>query len=331
MKRRGYVIEQICEMDNFHLAALKARRGKSAKREVIDFFVHSQFNLLSLRESILNGQLPKFEYRRFTIFDPKKRQICSTPFSQRVLQHALMNVCHVDFERYQTDDSYASRIGRGTYKALNKAISNHQKYRFCLKLDIRKFFDSIHHDILKKQLFRLYKDQRLLSIFYKIIDSYEVEYNRGLPIGNLTSQYFANHYLAVVDHWVREKLRVKAYVRYMDDMILWDNDLNKLKKLGNEIKSFIEKQLLLNLKVFDLKPTSRYCTFLGYRISSHRQLLSRRSVDRYRSRLRLLYYQYNLGIIDEISINASLLSMSGFMMHVNSNRQRQKVINSLGG
>ena len=329
MKRRGYVIEEVCEMDNLRLAYWKAKRGKSAKQEVVRYTADLQAHLLDLRELLWQGKIPPIHYHYFTVFDPKERQICATNFHQRVLQHALMNVCHTDFERYQTDDSFASRIGRGTYAALEKAIANQKRYKYCLKLDVRKYFDSINHKVLKQQLRRMYKDKRLLSVFEQIIDSYCVKEGRGLPIGNLTSQYFANHYLAVADHYVREQLKVKAYVRYMDDMILWDNDLRELKRIGKSMQTFIENELGLQLKVFLLAPTDNMCTFLGYRISRYSQCMSRRSVARYEQKLRDLYWKYNQGLLNQEDMNSHLLPLVGFTMHVPCGFQRAKVMANL--
>lgn len=329
MKRRGYVIEEICEMDNLRLAYWKAKRGKSAKQEVVRYTADLQDHLLNLRELLWQGKIPPIHYHYFTVFDPKERQICATNFHQRVLQHALMNVCHADFERYQTNDSNASRLRRGTYVALEKAIANQKRYKYCLQLDVRKYFDSIKHDVLKQQLKRMYKDERLLRIFEQIIDSYSVTEGRGVPIGNLTSQYFANHYLAAADHYVREQLRVKAYVRYMDDMNLWDNDLRELKRIGKALQAFIEDDLGLQLKVFLLAPTENMCTFLGYRIARHSQCLSRRSVARYEQKLRDLYWRYNQGVLNQEEMNSHLLPLVGFTMHVASGFQRAKVMASL--
>lgn len=329
MKRRGFLIEQICDMDNLRLAYWKAKRGKGAKREVLNYSDNLHFNLLSLRDKILSGKVPEITYNTFTIYDPKERIICATPFEQRVLQHALMNICHPDFERYQTNDSFASRLGRGTYAALNRAILNQKKYRYCLKLDIRKYFDSIHHDIVKNQLRRMYKDRSLLNIFEQIIDSYEVYDACGLPIGNLTSQYFANHYLAVADHFVREELHVDAYVRYMDDMLLWGNDRSKLKEIGALFRAFVEDELKLKFKVFSLNPTDKFCTFLGYRISRYHQCLSRCSLKRYQQKLNNLYWSYNQGAIGQKEMNNHLLPLIAFTYHVSSKYQREIVMSRI--
>lgn len=329
MKRRGYVVDEICEMDNLRLAYWKAMRGKNAKKEVVAYVENWQQHLLGLRETLMQGIIPPIRYHYFTVFDPKKRQICATNFHQRVLQHALMNVCHCDFEGYQTNDSFASRMGRGTYAALEKAIFNQKRYRYCLKLDVRKYFDSIKHDVLKKQLRRMYKDAKLLSIFDEIIDSYCVEQGRGLPIGNLTSQYFANHYLAVADHYVREQLKVKSYVRYMDDMLLWDDDRIVLKDIGKALECYIKEELGLQMKVFLLASTEKMCTFLGYRLSRFQQCLSRRSMMRYEQKVRELYWQYNEGCASQEAMKQHLLPLVGFTMHVSAKEQRERVMQRL--
>lgn len=129
------------------------------------------------------------DYHYFKVFDPKERSICAAAFNERVLHHALMNVCHPIFERAQIFDSYASRIGKGTYAALDRASHFTKRYKWFLKLDFKKYFDSIQHGVVKSQLQRLFKDQELLNIFNSIIDTYEVAPSQGVPIGNLTSQY----------------------------------------------------------------------------------------------------------------------------------------------
>ena len=172
------------------------------------------------------------DYHYFKIHDPKERLICAASFSERVLHHAVMNVCDPFFNRYQIFDSYACRKSKGTYAALDRARHFNHHFKWYLKLDVRKYFDSIHHGRLKRLLVKQFKDKSLLDLFNGIIDSYHVSDACGIPIGNLTSQYFANHYLAVADHFIKEELRIKGYVRYMDDMVLWHNDKISLLKSG---------------------------------------------------------------------------------------------------
>lgn len=160
-------------------------------------------------------------YHQFTIYDPKVRVISAAPFCERVMHHAIMNVLEPVFENHLMFHSYACRKGKGIQAAILYAFSCSKAHHWFLKLDIRKFFDSISHQILKNQLRRLFKDTRLLFLLDSLIDSYQTSPATGLPIGNLTSQFFANHYLFAMDHYILEKLRPRAYVRYMDDFVLW--------------------------------------------------------------------------------------------------------------
>ena len=171
MKRPGYLIEPIADMANLELAYHKAQRGKAAKTQVFLFGKNLRENLLAMQVQILKGEVEIGGYHYFTIYDPKKRQICAAPFAQRVLHHALMNVCHPFFEKKQIADSYASRIGKGTYAALEQAEGYHRRYSWFLKLDVRKYFGSIHHGVLRSQLCGIFKDPNLLRIFDRIIDS----------------------------------------------------------------------------------------------------------------------------------------------------------------
>ncbi len=149
MKRQGYLIERIAAIENLELAFYKAQKGKIAKASVQAFRKNLRENLMVLQAQILSGEVEVGGYHYFTIYDPKKRQICAAPFGQRVLHHALMNVCHPFFEKVQISDSYASRIGKGTYSALEKAKRNGRRFPWFLKLDVRKYFDSIHHGVLR--------------------------------------------------------------------------------------------------------------------------------------------------------------------------------------
>lgn len=281
MKRQGYLIESVAEMQNLELAYYKARKAKADKASVFAFGKNLRENLRSLQRQILSGDVEAGNYHYFTIYDPKKRQICAAPFAQRVLHHALMNVCHPFFEKVQTADSFASRIGKGTYAALHKAKENNRRYNWFLKLDVRKYFDSVHHGVLRQQLCRMFKDAKLLGIFDQIIDSYGVSPGRGVPIGNLTSQYFANHYLSSADHFAREVLGLPAYVRYMDDMVLWHDDKNELLQAGRRFQTYIETRLQLELKQFCFNKNSKGLPFLGYLLFPDRIRLAQRSRKRF--------------------------------------------------
>lgn len=328
MKRRGGVLLAIADTENLRLAFYKAKKGKSATRQVLLFCKPSlDMQLLQLQNQILTQKVNVGNYHYFTIFEPKKRLICEAPFSQRVLHHAIMNICHEDFDKFQIYDSYASRIGKGTYAALERAYGFQKKYQYCLKLDVRKYFDSIDHGILKLQLGRMYKDYGVLKIFELIIDSYHSIPEKGLPIGNLTSQYFANHYLAILDHFVKERLRVHAYVRYMDDIMIWDNDFNNIKRVALDIKIFLKEKLELSLKELRISKTNFYSSFLGYQFSKHNIRLSLKSKKRYLRGIRELYYQYDNGVITQEEMNLRLGCRLAFVDKVSSHSFKNFVMN----
>ncbi|MBP5673741.1 MAG: hypothetical protein J6X49_15240 [Victivallales bacterium] len=221
MKRAGNLYMEIAEMDNLRLAFWKAQRGKRGKREVMAYRENLDEELMRLHEQLVQGEVEVGRYHYFTIHDPKERMICAADFRERVLHHAIMNVCEPFFERYQIHDSYACRKGKGVDACLERLQEMCRRHQWYLKLDIHKYFDSIPHEGMKQVLRHYFKDTRLLMLFYRIIDSYEVASGRGIPIGNLTSQHFANMYLGVLDHQLKEVWKVPGYVRYMDDFILF--------------------------------------------------------------------------------------------------------------
>lgn len=275
MKRVGKLLPQILEMDNLRLAFWKASKGKRYSEEVLAYQKNVEFNLRTLQQQIATGLVELGQYRYFKVFEPKERQICASAFSEQVLHHAMMNVCHEVFERHLVYDSYASRKGKGVHAALARAQVFAGQYSWYLKLDVRKFFDSVHHDVLKAQLARLFKDTRVLEIFGKIIDSYATSPGRGLPIGNLSSQYFANHFLSGLDHYIKEVLRMPAAVRYMDDIVLWHHDKTALKDARRAVARYVKTELQVELKPEVLGASVRGLTFLGYRIFPHHRVLSR--------------------------------------------------------
>ena len=188
-----------------------------------------------------------------------------------------MNVCHPYFDRVHIFDSYASRPGKGVHLAVKRAAKYTRQWPWYLKMDIRQFFASIDHSILKGQLARLFKEHKLLGIFDQIIDSYHRLGTKGLPIGNLSSQYFANHYLTTLDHHIKEVWKAKAYVRYMDDLVIWSGDKATLKRLNASIEEYVQTRLALELKPSILNRSHRGLTFCGYRLIPYRVGLSKRS------------------------------------------------------
>ncbi len=198
-------------------------------------------NLKKLQEGLIGECVDVGHYRYFLIQDPKERTICAALFPERVLHHAVMNVTEPYFERKMIFDTYACRRDKGTDKAVERAFDFTRKSFWFLKLDIRKYFDSISHSVLLEILRTVFKDGQLLDLFQQIIETYQKTPGKGVPIGNLTSQYFANLYLSGFDHFIKDTLGIKRYVRYMDDMCLWGN--NKLVYAMIPVKAAIPGSL----------------------------------------------------------------------------------------
>lgn len=318
MKRTGYLIERIAETDNLYDAFYKACKGKQCKKEVMRYREHLDDNLSLLRQQILTGEVSVGRYHYFTIFDPKERVICAADFEERVLHHAIVNVCLPYFDRTLIDTTYATRKGKGVYAALDKAISGFSRYRFSLKLDFRKYYDSIDHTVLKAILRRKFKDGILLMIFDRIIDSYSTEAYKGLPIGNLTSQYFANIYLSSLDHYVKECLRAPLYIRYMDDMMIAGNDKEALHNIYRLLNVYATDELHLTLKPPIFSPTKRGQVFLGYKVKPYRCELSGRSKRRFRSKLMEYDKKLSEGIWTEQTYQEHMLPLLAFVQHAQS-------------
>lgn len=326
MKRAGFLIEKIAERDNLLLAFYKAKRGKQYKKEVISFGNDLEPNINKLQGEIINANVSVGKYHTFTITDPKKRNIYAASFDERVLHHAIMNVCHQFFERNLIYDTYATRIDKGVYKALDKAIFASKKYKYVAKLDFKKYFDTISHSVLKEKLSRMFKDKKLLDVFSQIIDTYSVSEGRGIPIGNLTSQYFANYYLSSLDHYVKEELKMPIYIRYMDDILMFENDKEKIKRSVNLIKKYSIEKLKLSLKTPVIKYTEDTVSFLGYKIGRNIVLLNSRSRNRFCKKL-LKYEKFLLNDKwDEKEYQFHIMPLISFVNYAYTKKMRIRTL-----
>ena len=318
MKRVGYLMEQIASLDNLYLAYHKACRGKQRKQEVLRYAAHFDENMQAMRQELLDGTAAVGDYRYFTIHDPKERVICAAPFRERILQHAVMNVCHPYFDKKLIDTTYATRKGKGVYAAIDKATEAMSRYEYTVKLDYRKYYDSIRHDILKQKLRRMFKDAALLTLFDRLIDSYSVTEGRGLPIGNLTSQYFANLYLSDLDHRVKEQWHAAVYVRYMDDILMAGSDRDALQRCVANMTDYSANELGLTLKPPIYRKAKDGQVFLGYRILPRHYRLSGRSKRRYRSKLLAYGRLLEKGKWDETQYEEHILPLLSFAQHAAS-------------
>ena len=311
MKRVGNLIERIADKENLLEAFYKAQRGKQGKDEVCAYRASLWENIDELQQQIQMTDVHVGNYRTFTIHDPKTREIYATDFSEHVLHHAIMNVCHPYFERHFIYDTYATRPNKGVYKALERARKACVRYDYVVKLDVRKYFDNISHVILKKQLGRIFKDECLMVIFGKIIDSHEVTPGKGLPIGNLTSQYLANFYLSSLDHYVKENLHIPIYVRYMDDMLLLSNSLEGLKNAVDNIRQYL-LSLQLVLKPVVLGRTDCGVSFLGYKLFPHKILLNKASKQRFKNKMKNYSANFNKQIWTERQYKEHIVPLLSF-------------------
>ena len=318
MKRTGNLTEKIATLDNLYLAFKKAQRGKQTKAEVREFAENLEANMAQMRQEILDGTIAVGEYRYFKIRDPKERVISAAPFRERVLQHAIMNICHDYFDRTLIDTTYATRKGKGLYAALDKAVEAASHYKYLVKLDYRKHFDSIDHEVLKRRLRRMFKDKALLTLFDRIIDSYCVAPGKGLPIGNLTSQYFANLYLSDLDHRVKEQWKAPIYIRYMDDILLAGNDKEELKRCVELMTDYSAHQLLLTFKPPVYRKSADGQVFLGYRVLPYHCKLSGRSKRRFRSKLLTYDRLLGEGRWSQSQYQEHMLPLLSFAQHAES-------------
>lgn len=350
MKRYGNLYGDIISFENLLLASKKAFRGKLGKRKVAEFYFELEKELLRLREELLNKTYEPRPLRTFLIFEPKEREIGASDFRDRVVHHAICNIIEPIFERSFIYHSYACREGKGTHRAIRQAQVFSRKYRYFLKCDIRKYFASIDHDILKEMLSRKFKDPDLLWLLFIIIDSSTIDSftidssigsstiisgsdvkRKGLPIGSLTSQQFANLYLDRLDHYIKDSLGVKAYLRYMDDFILFSDEKSELHLLHAEIRSFLKRELKLELKEKEtvLAPMTEGIPFLGFRIFPNLIRLKHENKKRALKKIKLTNEAFNSGKLDEDEYARSLMSSTEHLKSGSTYRLRKDIFGKM--
>jgi retron-type reverse transcriptase len=312
MKRIGRLFDSIADRDNLRLAFSKASSGKRQRQETRRFAADLEHNLIRLAEQLRAGTVPVGTFHQFVIRDPKERIITAPCFRERVLHHAIMNVCEPCFERFLIADSYACRVGKGRLAALRRAQQFSGRFGWFLKFDVRKLFDSVPHERLLERLRRRFKDRRLILLLERIVRSFRGSLQRGLPIGSLTSQHLANFYLGWFDHYVKEVLRLPGYVRYMDDMALWAGEKETLKQAQAASEAFLDRELGLQLKPPHLNRSAHGMDFPGCRVFRHHTVLNRRSRNRFGRRLADLEDQHARGDLDERALQQRVTALVAF-------------------
>ena len=298
MKRVGNLMELIAAPENLRLAFWKAAKGKWSRPATRSFAEDFESRIARMSGELRAGSFVFGNYRRFRVFDPKERVIHAAAFAERVAHHGILNVCEPVFEKLAVYDSYACRKAKGRLRAIERAGVFARSHRWFLKMDVRKYFDSVLHDRLLGLLETRFKDRALLETFERIVRSYQTEPGRGLPIGSLTSQHFANFYLGRLDRRIMERERSPGYVRYMDDFVLWHPEREWLKGVRERITGFQRKDLGLGVKEFPLvNRTDLGMGFLGVRVYPDRVRMSHRGKTRFLRRLRALEAGYAVGTL----------------------------------
>lgn len=310
MKRAGRLMEQIATRENMVAAYWQAAKGKGLAASVRNFARDFDGEINRLTGELADGSWQPGTYHMFQVRDPKLRVIHAAPFRDRVAHHALMRICGPHLERGAMPHSYACRTRRGSHAAVRYAAGRASARRFFLKLDVRKYFDSVSHEQLCGSLRRVIKDGAVLDLLGKTIQSYETLPRRGLPIGTLTSQYFANFYLDGLDRWISQELGCRHQVRYMDDFVLWHDDAARLADWGWQIAAWLEAERGLQLKREPEVLASREgMEFLGYRVLPGRILMSRRGRRRFIMRLRTYGKAHEAGAMTEADLQRRVDSL----------------------
>jgi RNA-directed DNA polymerase len=323
--------EQICSWDNLYLAFRKAAKGKRGKGPAACFEHRLEDNLVALQQELQARTYRPGSYDSFYIHEPKRRLISAAPFRDRVVHHALCNVIEPVLERSFIGDSYANRRGKGTHRALDRCQEFARRFRYALQIDVVQFFPAIDHTILRGILARKLSDPDVLWLVDRVLESgvgvlseeYHMTwfpgddllaalYDRGLPIGNLTSQFWANCYLSPFDHFVKRELRCKAYLRYVDDAVFFDDDKATLWAWR---EAAVERLARFRLGIHPgahPRPVAEGIPFLGFVVYPDRRRLKRRKAVHFRRRFRALVDRHLAG---EIPLDQVTASAQGWANH----------------
>jgi len=329
------LFEQITDFENLHRAYLGARQCKRYRFSILKFGRRLEENLLSLQKELQTKTYKHGKYREFIVSDSKKRTIRAAPFRDRVVHHAVCRAIEPIFDKGFIYDSYACRKGKGTHAAVRRlesflrSLKTKAKGRrlYCLKCDVSKYFDNVDHELITKMIRRKIPDKDLLWLVGEILESHK----QGIPIGNLTSQLFANVYLNELDYFVKRTLREKYYLRYMDDFLILGLDKKRLHESKELIRRFLREQLKLELhpKKAEVFPADKGVDFLGYVIRGNKRFLRKSTVKRFLKKKRRLEAMVRNNVLSEQSWENSRASWRGYAKFADSHKLLEKLGQSL--
>lgn len=313
---------QVTSFDNLYRAARRASRASPRSHDTMAFLFDLEPRLFRLQRELVDGTYRPGPYRTFEVKDPKPRTISAAPFVDRVVHHALSAVLEPIFERYYVSDSYACRQGKGLHAAVRRAQWFACRFGFFLKLDVRHYFETVDHSVLTELLTRKVHDERVKALLHTIIEGGAPGSapGKGIPIGNLTSQHFANFFLTALDHFIKDHLGVRGYCRYMDDLLLFAADKTTLHRWNQAVDGYVGRFLRLDLKreATIVAPVTEGVPFLGFRIWAHLIRLDGRRARRFRSKVRALSKAVDRGELLEEDACCSAASLIGWIQHANT-------------
>lgn len=334
--RRLTLVEAMADYGNIQKAYNKARKCKRYRKDVLIFTKDKEENLERVRNEILGLSYEPGEYRYFKVYEPKERQIMALPFYDRVVQHAINNVLEPIFEKRFISHSYACRKGKGMHAAsdtLKSWLYEWQKFHpdkplYAIKADVHHYFQSINHDVLKAEIRKVIKDAGALVLIDKIIDhNGQMPDGTGIPVGNLTSQLFANIYLNKLDQHIKHTLGVEKYERYMDDFIILSPDKEQLRRWLADIERFLREELLLELNPkTTILSAKNGIDFVGYKHRATHRKVRPDSIKRIKRTIK----KYKSGKITKEQLQKSVASWTGHAGHADSYNLRKKIISLAG-
>ena len=336
---------RICNIDNLYKASKDAMKGKKSKSYVAEFWLNEDREIAKIHKELIDESYSFGEYKEFIINDNGvQRKISAAPFRDRVVHHAITNILEPMFEKSFIYDSYANRKGKGTLKALKRAKEYASRYNYVLQLDIKKYFPSIDFDILENALRKKVKCNTTMELLKKLIFNSNkqdetnfyfkdddlftpFDKNRGLPLGNQTSQFFGNIYLNSFDHLVKEKFRIKGYIRYVDDMLFFHNSKEFLEDLVVEIKRELAD---FRLKIHPLKikllESKKGFVFLGHKVFKTHFRLTSKAIRRGRKKLIKTKYLYNFGKLNLKEAKNKIFGTIGFFKLGNNYKVSEELL-----
>ena len=331
MRRRGGFWPTVTSFDNLQRAALRAARGKRRKLGIARFLADLEPEILALQRALRAGTWRPGRPTTFEIHDPKRRTITAAPFPDRVVHHALIDVLEPVLDARMIEDSFACRRGKGTHAALDRGQRLLGRFGWFLKLDVAGFFGSLDHGVVLETLQRVLKDRAVLELCETIVRA-GGPHGTGLPIGNLTSQWFANLTLDRLDHHVKERLGVRGYLRYMDDFVLFADTKPELSSARAALEAFLATPLHLRLKerATILAPASEGLPFLGWRVYRGMRRLRPQNLRRVKARLRRRGWQLRTGEIDEECFVAALRASVEHLRHGSTRALRRALFAEAG-